>query len=496
MVMNDTSGFNIEDNDTYYDISSSIKVSDTIYCSKSGPFRIIAGTYFGRTAAIKCLKEEYASSYAHISLLRREGLLQSTLIHPEITKIYSIQEVKGIGFAIIMERLDWPTLSSFLSTKKFSIKQACLILNKICDVVGYIHTNGVIHRDLKPENILINPVSLEIKIIDFGLSHGSSFSDYPFPGGTHGFTAPEQFNEDNVPSPSADIWSIGKLMEIIYPIRKSGYNGFHPEAKAWSLTLKECLKEDPSLRPQTVSELHSLFHRKLRRYRLYTALAAATILSILIISSLLIFTDIFNRPTALSSSSEGIYSVNGTAVNDMDSSINAETTKSIGKDSDLSADREEIDNAQNDKVQNIELKQETNKVETTSQNNNHIVYWEGPTDVAGLNDPRDRDMINFTRSSLNRHYKWQINLLRTLTTQGEANTALTNKWRDNARAEIKKFFSNQGRKGVSETWNIQVYIQNEIDSFIDAHRSQEDLEKQNMYKRTGFILENKPEENS
>jgi serine/threonine protein kinase len=35
---------------------------------------------------------------------------------------------------------------------------------------NHIHKNGVVHRDLKPENILIDTKTMELKIIDFGLS--------------------------------------------------------------------------------------------------------------------------------------------------------------------------------------------------------------------------------------------------------------------------------------------------------------------------------------
>lgn len=40
------------------------------------------------------------------------------------------------------------------------------------DMIRYLHSQKISHRDLKPENFLMNSKnSMEIKIIDFGLSY-------------------------------------------------------------------------------------------------------------------------------------------------------------------------------------------------------------------------------------------------------------------------------------------------------------------------------------
>lgn len=40
------------------------------------------------------------------------------------------------------------------------------------DMLKYLHSQKICHRDLKPENFLMNSKkSIEIKIIDFGLSY-------------------------------------------------------------------------------------------------------------------------------------------------------------------------------------------------------------------------------------------------------------------------------------------------------------------------------------
>lgn len=36
--------------------------------------------------------------------------------------------------------------------------------------LAYCHSKGIMHRDVKPSNIIVDPATLEIKLIDWGLS--------------------------------------------------------------------------------------------------------------------------------------------------------------------------------------------------------------------------------------------------------------------------------------------------------------------------------------
>lgn len=52
-----------------------------------------------------------------------------------------------------------------------SERETSIVVKNILEGVNYIHERDYIHRDLKPENILLsNKNSLDIKIVDFGLS--------------------------------------------------------------------------------------------------------------------------------------------------------------------------------------------------------------------------------------------------------------------------------------------------------------------------------------
>lgn len=55
---------------------------------------------------------------------------------------------------------------------KLSEQRTAQLINKLAQVIYYMHSYGIIHRDLKPENILMtdDTEDADIRILDFGLS--------------------------------------------------------------------------------------------------------------------------------------------------------------------------------------------------------------------------------------------------------------------------------------------------------------------------------------
>jgi cyclin-dependent kinase len=41
---------------------------------------------------------------------------------------------------------------------------------QMCQALACMHQRGIMHRDIKPENVLIDPLTLRIKLIDFGFA--------------------------------------------------------------------------------------------------------------------------------------------------------------------------------------------------------------------------------------------------------------------------------------------------------------------------------------
>jgi serine/threonine protein kinase len=88
----------------------------------------------------------------------------------------------------------------------------CIIICGIGLGMRSIHLSGVIHRDLNPSNILLNE-RLHPLIADFGSAHFQSDDATPLPeSGTVYYAAPEQYQEDAVPTPKIDVFSFGLIL--------------------------------------------------------------------------------------------------------------------------------------------------------------------------------------------------------------------------------------------------------------------------------------------
>ena len=93
-----------------------------------------------------------------------------------------------------MEHINGMELFEYLvKTGAQTDKVTAVILDQILSGLECLHNHDICHRDLKPENIMINPATLDIKIIDFGLS-----SNFDRPScilrtrcGSLGYAAPE-----------------------------------------------------------------------------------------------------------------------------------------------------------------------------------------------------------------------------------------------------------------------------------------------------------------
>ncbi len=94
------------------------------------------------------------------------------------------------------------------------------ILSQLCEGLSSLHSNNIYHNDIKPKNIMINPITMEILIVDFGSIRFEQNLTIDTPT-TLSYAPPEFFetyeNYENLTPETKfgsynDMWSLGITM--------------------------------------------------------------------------------------------------------------------------------------------------------------------------------------------------------------------------------------------------------------------------------------------
>jgi len=124
-----------------------------------------------------------------------------------------VDEENDTGY-IYMHYIPFPTLAEFLEKATYGIaeRQSMIIFNNLLNIIEDIHACSIAHKDLKPENVFIDPGTLKVSVIDFGLSSivdGTREKKYC---GSPLYMAPEMLNKEPYDPVQADIWSLGVIL--------------------------------------------------------------------------------------------------------------------------------------------------------------------------------------------------------------------------------------------------------------------------------------------
>lgn len=118
---------------------------------------------------------------------------------------------------VVTEVFNSMTVDEFLQ-KHQSFENVDLVLRQIFEVLEFLHGKLILHRDFNANNILIEPESLLVKIIDFGLSRSLNESDSDIvvsPQGNLKYRLPDSLCFSKNPYLS-DIWSAGMVAFSIF----------------------------------------------------------------------------------------------------------------------------------------------------------------------------------------------------------------------------------------------------------------------------------------
>jgi eukaryotic-like serine/threonine-protein kinase len=137
------------------------------------------------------------------------------------------------------------------------------ILGQLLDALEYAHARGVIHRDLSPRNVLF--LNATVVVSDFGLGRELSAIDQLTSdgerGGTHGYTAPEQWSNLHEATEQSDIFGLGGLLfHMATGLRPMAMTSQTLPSK-YGYVIRRCMHDDPEKRYQSIAALREDFDR-------------------------------------------------------------------------------------------------------------------------------------------------------------------------------------------------------------------------------------------
>jgi serine/threonine-protein kinase len=160
--------------------------------------------------ALKFLPREVENDPERLDRLRAEVRVARQIAHPNVCRVYDINNVDGHTF-LTMEYIDGENLKSLLRRiGRLPHDTALDMSRQLCAGLAAAHDKGILHRDLKPANVMIDG-SGRVKLADFGIASLATETDALGFAGTPAYMAPEQFDHQSA-SKRSDIYALGLVL--------------------------------------------------------------------------------------------------------------------------------------------------------------------------------------------------------------------------------------------------------------------------------------------
>lgn len=232
--------------------------------------------HLDRDVAIKLLR--FAGDAKSRERFRREALVLSRLTHPGVATIFDFDSREGSDY-LVMEYVRGGTLASRITNGALPVNNVLRYGATIAEALDTAHRSGILHRDLKPGNIVISEHD-HPKILDFGIAlllageEGMRITQAGMALGSIPYMSPEQLF-GNADDKRVDIYSLGVMLFEMATGRLPFIKG-RPEALMFAIIntappsarsirpeippaldslIDECLRKDPSQRPQSAGEI-------------------------------------------------------------------------------------------------------------------------------------------------------------------------------------------------------------------------------------------------
>ena len=219
----------------------------------------------GAHVVIKVPHPEAECDVQFFDRFQREAEIGRELDHPGLVKV--LPKTRQSRVYMAMEWAPGRLLRQILSQEgPLPPDRAVRIALAICDVLEYIHDNGITHRDLKPENIMVDEND-QVKLIDFGIAskvgaRRLTFGKLSHTMGTVDYISPEQVKGRRGDARS-DIYALGVMLyEMV--TGDTPFHGVNPFAIMNARVVSDATPVR-ELDPQISPELEAIIARAMER---------------------------------------------------------------------------------------------------------------------------------------------------------------------------------------------------------------------------------------
>lgn len=166
--------------------------------------------------ALKVLREKLRHDTTAVARFLREAKYGTRVTHSNVVRTIEIGDAGGLHFLAI----EWATgeiLEKYAKQRApFPGAEVGEIIAQIASAVQAAHSAGIVHRDLKPDNVMYDPVTHQVKLLDFGIAFETDSNPEErltragFFVGTLMYVAPEAISGALV-TPQADQYSLATI---------------------------------------------------------------------------------------------------------------------------------------------------------------------------------------------------------------------------------------------------------------------------------------------
>ena len=162
---------------------------------------------------IKVLRQDYPTP-TQLTRYKQEYEITHNLEIPGVVKAFSLENYQNT-LVIVFEDFGGESLKILTARQRLTLREFLPIAISLTAALGNVHAANIIHKDINPSNIVYNPLTQELKIIDFGISTRLSQENPTLKNpdaleGTLAYIAPEQTGRMNRPLDyRSDFYSLG-----------------------------------------------------------------------------------------------------------------------------------------------------------------------------------------------------------------------------------------------------------------------------------------------